>query len=260
MAQPEVLDPVGVLPARVIADLHLRDGALGAGGPADPGAFATWLAGLPAGQGLLILGDLFEYWTGTPDLACEGYRPVLDALAARTAGGDFVGIVPGNRDFLLGSDFVRRTGVRLFPAGLVLAAGGRRWLMLHGDELCTRDTGYQRLRTVLRSRMLRGGLALLPGAARRAIARRLRRASKESVPRKDPAELAMQPDAAAGHLETSGCDVLLVGHAHRYRREGLPGNRDWIVLDAFGEGAHDRLELLAGPMELGADWAYTALR
>ncbi|MEZ6021147.1 MAG: hypothetical protein R3F17_13940 [Planctomycetota bacterium] len=260
MAQPEVLDPVGVLPARVIADLHLRDGALGAGGPADPGAFATWLAGLPAGQGLLILGDLFEYWTGTPDLACEGYRPVLDALAARTAGGDFVGIVPGNRDFLLGSDFVRRTGVRLFPAGLVLAAGGRRWLMLHGDELCTRDTGYQRLRTVLRSRMLLAGIGPAawgrPARDRPAPAARLEGIGAPQ----GPAELAMQPDAAAGHLETSGCDVLLVGHAHRYRREGLPGNRDWIVLDAFGEGAHDRLELLAGPMELGADWAYTALR
>ncbi len=225
----------------VIADLHLTD----EGGPGVP-AFVAWLAGIPAEQELWILGDLFEYWLGPAHLTSLGFQPVKNALNARAQAGGVTRIVPGNRDFLLDRAFEEASGATLCPDGARLERGTENWLLVHGDDLCTEDHGYQRLRRVLRSRVTRGCIAALPTFAKRGLARRLRRASKSAVPRKDPARIAMQPAAARNSLEAASCQTLLCGHAHGYREsEPGPGLR-WFVLDAFGEGPRDVLRLDPG--------------
>jgi UDP-2,3-diacylglucosamine hydrolase len=235
-ALPEVELAPGAL---AIADLHLDLGA-------EPGgrAFARWLDALEAPE-LVVLGDLFDVWVGPAQAVLPGAPAVLDALAGLAARGVGLAVVHGNRDFLLGGWFARRTGARLYPRGFVGRAGGARVVCVHGDELCTLDRGYQRLRAVVRSRPVGWVAPRLPLAVAGRLALRLRRASTRAVEAKPAAEKSMQPDAAEALAALHGADALVCGHAHAYRDERLAGGARWIVLDAFG-GPRDVCAVGAG--------------
>ena len=230
----------------VIADLHL-DLETGAG----VDAFVAWLEGAAGAPRLLILGDLFEYWFGMAQARSAGGEVVLGALARLTAAGTVVDVLHGNRDFLLGARFEAATGCRVHPDGLLgIREAGDPILFLHGDELCTLDRGYQRLRRVVRSRPVRWLGPRLPGWIGRAAARRLRRASRDAVARKPPAEAALQPDEARKRAVAAGAGTVVCGHAHVFRDEVLgPEGPRWLVLGAFG-GPRDVLRLgEAGALE-----------
>src|SRR5262245_24646134 len=92
------------------SDLHLDSEA-----PWAIDAFLGFLAGPARGaEALYLLGDLFEVWVGddddSPDHArtCAGLKTLADS-------GVPVYVIHGNRDFLLGADFERRTGAKLLP-------------------------------------------------------------------------------------------------------------------------------------------------
>lgn len=223
----------------VIADLHLAVDEEAAVGP-----FVEWLAGLEGVPTLAILGDLFDYWFGMAQARHPATSRVLAALAGLVGSGTRIEVVLGNRDFLLDERFERITGCRIHPEGFqaTLPAGSRA-LFLHGDELCTRDHRYQRMRRVLRSGPVRWVAPRLPGLASLA-ARRLRGVSRREVARKPSEEVLQQPEAAREAARAAGAALLVCGHAHRYRDVDL-GSARWIVLDAFG-GPRSVLEVTAG--------------
>jgi hypothetical protein len=59
----------------------------------------------------------------------------------------------------------------------------------------------------------------------------------------------MQSDAARAAAAAAGADVLVVGHAHAFRDERLPGGLRWLVIDGWG-GARDTLVLDPVPRPL----------
>jgi UDP-2,3-diacylglucosamine hydrolase len=212
----------------------------------EPGAVAAFLEFLTYRSGaprLVVLGDLFEYWLGPAHQRTPGGQSVVEALAGRVAAGGDVDVVPGNRDFLLDANFERATGARILRDGFVgLLPGGGRAVFLHGDELATRDRSYQRLRGVLRSRVLLGLAPRLPLALSRRLAGRLRRASKRALDAKPPEEKSLQAEAAAACMRDAAATWLVCGHAHEFRDVECDGAGRWLVLDAFG-GARDALEV-----------------
>lgn len=223
--------------ARVIADLHLDPHAAGPWN-----AFRAWLARLEA-PALLVLGDLFEYWTGAPPARQPEYVALLDELRARAARGTALHFLHGNRDFLLGRSFERAVGGRVHARGLLgRTPAGARVLFLHGDELATRDRSYQRLRLVLRNPLVRGLVQATPAALSRAAARVLRRRSRSAVAAKSLSTVELQGDAVRAWCARHDARHLVCGHAHRFRDEALATGGRWIVLDAFG-GARDVLRL-----------------
>ena len=248
-AYARLIPPAGQLSgsARVICDLHLK----GSGDPIQE-RFLSWLGRLPTGETLWILGDLFEYWVGSSSLRDPGNKPVLEALERFVGFGGFIGLIPGNRDFLIGADFEAQTGVCVFPDGAILQGPEGPWLLVHGDEFCTLDLGYQRLKKVLRSGAFRFWVRHQPAFLSRAMARRLRRASASSVPTKDPERMAMQPEDVGAAALAAGARVVLCGHAHRFldRELAVPGSQGagirFLVLDAFGGGPQDVLKFASG--------------
>ena len=245
--------PVVALPpgARVVADLHLEPEVHG---PWE--AFLAFLADSAGAPALFVLGDLFEYWIGRGQIRDPSYEPLLDALRARARAGTALHFLHGNRDFLLGPDFAQRVEGTVHPHGVLGARpDGSRVLFLHGDELATRDLGYQRLRRVLRAPLVVGTARRLPPGVAAALARRLRRRSRAAVARKSEAYVELQVEAAARALEAAGAGELVCGHAHRYRHEVLAGGRTFTVLDAFG-GERDLLtESPAGGLTSGSSRA-----
>src|SRR5436190_22272416 len=97
------------------SDLHLDSEA-----PWAIDAFRAFLAGpARAAEALYLLGDIFEAWVGDDDQSADNDR-ICDGLAALTASGVATYAIHGNRDFLLGEQFTRRTGVKLLPDPVLL--------------------------------------------------------------------------------------------------------------------------------------------
>ena len=88
-----------------------------------------------------MLGDLFDAWIGDDQLREPLAGRVASALRDVAAAGVPVGIIVGNRDFLLGERFAGAAGATLLPEQIVVDVAGTPTLLLHGDELCTSDVG-----------------------------------------------------------------------------------------------------------------------
>src|SRR5690606_6723402 len=122
-----------------ISDLHLH-----AGLPRTAHAFFNHLRHSRA-DAVFILGDLFEAWVGD-DMRHEPFEAQCTAELAAAGKRLYLGLMVGNRDFLLGLDMAQACHAHLLPDPTVLEAFGQRTLLVHGDELCLADETYLRFR------------------------------------------------------------------------------------------------------------------
>jgi UDP-2,3-diacylglucosamine hydrolase len=237
-AAPEPLPEIPLEPGtRIVADLHLdlSDAERSA-------EFLAWLAAQQRIPRLVVLGDLFDVWVGPGQERLPVGPLVLDGLSHLVARGTRLEILHGNRDFLLDWRFEARTGARVHERGIVGLASGSRILLIHGDELCTKDLGYQKLKRRIRSGPVRALARALPLTIATRVARKLRRSSMDALSVKLPEEKAMQSDACVELARLHRAGTVVCGHAHRFRDEKLPDGTRWIVLDAFG-GARGVIEV-----------------
>ena len=233
-----------------VSDLHLDGQA-----PRAVAQFIEFLQGAAQGaQALYILGDLFETWIGDDDDE-PARTAICNALLAYT------GLTPcyvqrGNRDFLLGAGFERRSGCHLLPDPVRVQLGARTLLLSHGDVLCTADVAYQRFREFTRHASAQRRFLSLPLATRRALARAARAGSRAHTQGTPERIMDVSPQAVACLLRVGAADLLVHGHTHRpalHRLEvdGRPATRivlgDWyeegsyLALDA--EGHYETLRL-----------------
>ena len=90
---------------------------------------------------LYILGDLFESWIGD-DYENELHNEVKTTLNSLTGSGIKVFFLYGNRDFLIGEEFLSETGVELLIDPFLLKSNGKTILLTHGDQMCIDDVEY----------------------------------------------------------------------------------------------------------------------
>ena len=216
-----------------VADLHL-DAAL----PAAITQFQGLLRG-PArdADALYILGDLFESWVGDDD-DNPARAEVCAALQELSLAGVACYVCHGNRDFLLAEGFEARTGCRIMSDPSVVELYGERVLLTHGDALCTADTAYQSLRSVVRTGAWQRRFLRLPLATRRLLADAARAGSRAHTGLVAPAIMDASEVAVQATLRASGVRTLIHGHTHRpgihdYLLDGAPARR--IVLGAWYE-------------------------
>jgi UDP-2,3-diacylglucosamine hydrolase len=192
------------------SDLHLDSEA-----PWAIDAFLAFLAG-PArkAEALYLLGDLFEVWVGDDDDDPDHVR-TCEGLQALTGSGVPVHALHGNRDFLLGEGFARRTGIKLLPDPVLLELHGTPTLLSHGDVFCTADVSYQQLRSIVRRPGRQRRVLSLPLAARRELASAARAGSKAHTERTIPVIMDVSPDAVEHAFRATGARRLIHGHTHR---------------------------------------------
>ena len=208
-----------------ISDLHLQTGE-----PATFDAWAHYLHETPA-DAVLMLGDLFEVWVGDdaadePDSFEARCAQVLQSAARRRA----LYFMPGNRDFLVGSQFLKRAQVTLLDDPTVLQWGHQRWLLSHGDALCLEDVDYLRFRDQVRSSTWQQQFLAQPLQARRALARQIRNAS-ESRKQTGAPYADVDADAARAWLQMSHASTLIHGHTHRPALHALGCNANGQALE-----------------------------
>jgi len=242
--------------ALLISDLHLHPGA-----PGVSEGFLHWLDERARGSdALYILGDFFEAWVGDDLLDLGEQDPTGNAaLASRIAaalkrladGGTAIYLMHGNRDFLLGERFAHDAGAALLPDPSVVALGGERVLLMHGDSLCTHDEAYQAFRAQARNPLWQEQVLSMPIQERIALARQLREQSGEANSNKAEDIMDVTSDEVVKVMAEHGVTTLIHGHTHRpavhdLEVDGQPAKRyvlgDWhpgkgweIVIEEGGE-------------------------
>lgn len=169
---------------------------------------------------LYILGDLFEAWIGDDD-DTEFAETVVSALLSLREVGIQVFFQRGNRDFLLGKGFARRSKASLIPDYYVAREYGSSLLLMHGDLLCTDDIDYQRFRRRVQNPVNRWLLSHMPISWRRKLARRWR--SKSTMANSNKAENIMDVNVQVVRETMQNYQVtnLIHGHTHRPDRHEM---------------------------------------
>ncbi len=214
-----------------ISDLHLAPER-----PAITDLFLAFLHGpAAAAEALYILGDLFEAWPGD-DSPLPEHQRVMAGLSELHASGVRVCVMHGNRDFLLGPRFARRTGASLLADPSVIDLYGRPTALMHGDTLCTDDVDYQAFRRRVRRRWLQRGFLCLPRRLRCHIVEDMRRRSQAHQTRKPAAIMDVNDEAVRQAFRRYQVTQIIHGHTHRpgihaYRIDDTPCRRlvlgDW---------------------------------
>jgi UDP-2,3-diacylglucosamine hydrolase len=193
-----------------VSDLHLDASA-----PEATAQFIQFLRAQAAqAQALYILGDLFETWIGDDDPEPEKAQICL-GLKALTAQGVACFVLHGNRDFLLGEGFCRRTGCQILADPVVAEFGGERVLLTHGDVLCTDDHSYQELRTVVRNAAWQRRFLALPRDRRELLAAQARAGSRKHTARTIPYIMDVNAAAVEQAYRIARVRRIIHGHTHR---------------------------------------------
>jgi UDP-2,3-diacylglucosamine hydrolase len=197
-----------------ISDLHLS-----AQRPELVAAFHEFVRGPARGAAALyILGDLFDLWLGDDQLRDPLAAGVVAALAELAQSGTAIYLQRGNRDFLLGERFARLSGATLLDDAVVHELHGTPTLIMHGDQLCTDDVGYQRFRAWWQDPVHRRRFLALPFFARRGIGAALRSRSRKAMANKPEVIMDVNAGAVAAALRERGVTRLIHGHTHRPAR------------------------------------------
>lgn len=213
-----------------LSDVHLS--------PRSPGVnrlFLDYLDGLARqAQALFILGDLFEAWIGDDD-DDPFHQQIIAALNATSTAGVSIHIQHGNRDFLLGSRFAAASAAKLLPDPFLLSLPEKKFVLSHGDALCTDDKEYQSFRLQVRSPAWQKAFLASPLAERRALASQLRQQSKQYKQHKDSALMDLNQQATDNFIRQHGHTTFIHGHTHQpathhHLVDGIPVER-WVLAD-----------------------------
>jgi UDP-2,3-diacylglucosamine hydrolase len=193
-----------------ISDLHLE-----AQRPEIGEQFLGFLGGEARdADALYILGDLFESWVGDDD-PNPHYATMKSAIRQLADQGVPVYFMHGNRDFMIGTDFARQTGVTLLADPVVVDLYGDDVLLSHGDLLCTDDKEYQQVRTMTRNPDWQEMMRAKPLPERLAIAAGARAQSMQRNAGLPEAIMDVTQAAVETLMAAHSVRLLLHGHTHR---------------------------------------------
>ena len=187
-------------------------------------------------EAVYILGDLYEYWVGDDAVEEDEYKDTFAALRELSESGVPVYMMVGNRDFLIGEQYAQHTGCILIPDPHLVTLYGEQVLLAHGDELCTDDVEYQKIRRNVRSPALKRQFLSQSRAERHELCRGFRQQSKLATAAKPMEIMDVNQNAVTEMMRHHGVHCLVHGHTHRpnthaFTLDGKPAKRivlsDW---------------------------------
>lgn len=179
---------------------------------------------------LYLLGDIFELWIGDDD-DTPLHREIITQLKETTSRGTPVYIMHGNRDFLIGDQFLKQTGCTLLPEEKRMELYGTPVLLMHGDTLCTNDHAYLRARKWAHRKWIQRIFLWLPLTLRKKLAAKARNASKQHTGQTASYIMDVTPEEVIRKINQHQVEKIIHGHTHR---PVLLENR--IVLPAWHDG------------------------
>jgi UDP-2,3-diacylglucosamine hydrolase len=198
------------------------------------------------GDGLYIIGDLFDYWANNSTVL-GAHAWVFEKLQQLCKSGCRVGLLIGNRDFLLRKRMVERFGIEFLDEEAPIEAEGKKIYLAHGHTLCLADTQFLRYR----SRMwpvFRALDLLLPGWIENKLAARFQQQSKKVIEAQDQSRFQFTRPAIEEKFN-AGFDYVICGHTHK-PESFCSGSHCFYALPAWEESSGFYLEFGGGEMKL----------
>lgn len=193
-----------------ISDLHLSEQQ-----PNITALFTTFLQHYAHNAAAIyILGDFFDVWIG--DDNTTDYNQAIFRLLKQTTDNNIpIYFMVGNRDFMIGDQFLQQTGCQLLTDPTVIELYGEKVLVMHGDSLCTDDKWHMRFRKVTRHPFTKRLYLSLPLSLRRRIADYCRTFSRKKNQHSNITILDANVDTIKQQLQHYKVNHLIHGHTHQ---------------------------------------------
>ena len=194
----------------------------------------------PKVEAVFILGDLFEYWVGDDAAASSPFQQEVQRAIANLSTKVKTYYLHGNRDFLIGHSFIKKTGMTLLSDPITVEIASQKWVLSHGDALCTADIAYQAFRNWVRKPWVQKLFLALPLDWRKGIAQHLRSNSHSQYqtqhrPLSEQLKMDVTREACAAVLKDQSADRLIHGHthlpAHHEESLGAQNWQRWVLSD-----------------------------
>lgn len=162
---------------------------------------------------IYILGDFFALWAGDDDHNefNKQIKTTLKDLAKQTT----VYLMPGNRDFLLGTKFAREANCTLLSDPTKIYLYGQPTLLSHGDILCTNDLIAVIFRRVSQNKLAKKIFLSFPLKFRLRLATALHRYSTHQKKTKTGLMMDVNQKKIESLMEKRGVSQLIHGHTHK---------------------------------------------
>lgn len=164
-------------------------------------------------KAVYILGDFIHAWPGD-DAIDVWSRNISDLLAQLAVNDVKCYFMPGNRDFLLGSDFAKLAKWQELPDPYVLELSGLRVLLSHGDRFCTKDWLHQIFMKLTRGRFFASMFLLLPLRLRKRCVQRVRKYSVARHSRQNKKNMDVVEAKVIQDMRLYNTQTLIHGHIH----------------------------------------------
>ncbi|HUI28598.1 MAG TPA: UDP-2,3-diacylglucosamine diphosphatase [Candidatus Acidoferrales bacterium] len=173
------------------------------------------------GSRLIVVGDLFDFWFEYRYVVPKDYFWLYVKLKEMVDGGIAVDYVAGNHDFFLGEFFEKSIGLRVHQEGFSENINGKRFLIIHGDGLAQKDSGYRMLKKILRNNHSRTFIRWIHPDVGFYFAKAFSKKSREYTSSKDFGEADGMLMFAERKI-SEGYDFVIMGHNHVPRCEYFP--------------------------------------
>lgn len=212
----------------VIGDSHI---GLAEGSEA---AIVAWLDRFEQLQprALYLNGDLFHYFIADPKFYTPSVEKVFARFRELRDSGVAVHYVEGNRDFFLSGSFAEKS-VTDVSLEYVVPAGGRKYLITHGDMINDHDYPYRFFRFASKNALSKFSLRFIPaGVARKFVDGVEKRLARSNF--KHKSRLPLEHMRAYGDRRSrDGITHIVFGHFHE--KVVLEGPSTVAILPAWYE-------------------------
>ncbi|OBT13906.1 UDP-2,3-diacylglucosamine diphosphatase [Vibrio sp. UCD-FRSSP16_10] len=183
----------------------------------------------PNADAVYILGDLFEFWVGDDD-DCPLNKTVMNEIRTLVDSGTPCFFTQGNRDFLVGKKFEKKSGATLLGDETLIDLYGIPTLLLHGDTLCTDDVKYQKFRQKMHMPWLQWLYNRIPLSFRRKLVKKVQNNANSQKQTKSYDIMDVNQDAVMDAMQRHHAQNMIHGHTHRPNIHNLDQGKKRIVL------------------------------
>lgn len=212
------------------------------------------------GSRLIVVGDLFDFWYEYKYVIPKNYFWLYAKLKEVVESGIPVDYVAGNHDFFLGEFFSESIGARVYQDGFSEEINGKKFLIIHGDGLAKKDSGYRMLKGILRNGFVRTLIRWVHPDIGFFLAKAFSKKSREYTSNKDFGETDDMMSFAEKKIG-EGYDFVVMGHNHvprceKFSRAGSSIGTgvyinlgDWLKNFTYGIFDGDTMRLMNWEME-----------
>jgi UDP-2,3-diacylglucosamine hydrolase len=212
----------------VIGDSHI---GLGEGSETNVNAWLDRLAALQP-RALYLNGDLFHYLIAHAKFRTPSVAKVMKKFREVRDRGIAIHYVEGNRDFFLKGSFVE-DAVTDIGLEYTLDAGGKKYLITHGDTINDRDYAYRFWRRASKNPLTKLGVSLIPKkVARNFVDGVEARLARTNVKHKSRLPLELM-QAFGRKRAREGVTHVVFGHFHE--KLVMPGEATITILPPWYE-------------------------